>query len=165
MKLTLSILTLALGVTFGAAKAEASVGYCSIQANIQIDSAHILVGGSRGYGKGEILCTELNGFQYNIPVIVRTKSFGIGLGASSTQALLSSAGIGVMESGYDLLGKYAMVKGSAQVINLGADVGVSLTANRNGFSLPLDLKMKAGPGLELAVNIGSMTIEYDREEF
>jgi hypothetical protein len=149
-----------LALAFGGLNQAQAAGYCTLQSQLVIKSAHIILGGSSGYGKGDIICTGIDG-GYTIPVVVRTKSFGVGLGASQAIAQMSSAGAGVFMDGTAMLGDYAMAKGSAQVISLGGEVGVSLTASRRGFSLPLELKMKSGNGLELAVNIGSMSITED----
>lgn len=139
-----------------------SVGHCSIQANLVIQSLHLGIGGSRGIGRGDIICNYVDGSREIIPVVIKTKGAGVGLGLSKTEAFLFSTGIGVASSGYTLLGKYATVKGSAQAVIIGAEVGLSLTAKRGGFSIPLDLKVKGGPGLEVAADLGQMKIELDR---
>jgi hypothetical protein len=167
-----SFFGLALGVLalIAAPKAEATmagapdtVGACTIQADLRIDSLHIVIGGSRGFGYGNIVCNNVNGTQDVIPVIVRTQGYGVGIGGSSVRAAMLSAGIGVVNSGYDLLGRYAMAKGSAHFFAIGADIGLSITADGNGFSIPLNFQVKAGPGLEVSVDLfGSMTVELDR---
>lgn len=141
---------------------DGDVGACAIQANLRIQSLHLVLGGSYGVGRGDIVCSYVDGHREMIPVIVRTSGVGIGAGVSSTEAVLFSAGIGVLRSGHSLLGSYAMAKASAQAVVIGADVGLSFTAKRSGLSIPIDLKLKAGPGLELAADIGKMTIELDR---
>lgn len=138
-----------------------AVGYCSLRADLLIKSGHLVVGKSTGQGFGEIVCNYVGGAEEVIPVIVSTKGYGLGFGRSISNGELVAAGIGVMRDGYDLIGNYATVKGSAQILGLGAEVGVNFRITRNGFSIPVELKVKHGRGLELAADVGEIWIDVD----
>lgn len=139
---------------------NSSVGFCAIAAQLTVQSLHVGIGGSTGEGMGRITCDYKDGREEVIPVHISTFGLGIGAGLSETRAMMIATGIGVNDGPQALLGTYLSSKADVQIFPVGGEIGVAVTANRDGFSLPLTLQGKKGMGLEAAADLlGTIVIE------
>jgi hypothetical protein len=131
------------------------LGWCHITGKLDFHSVGFIIGGTEGKGHGHIKCEYYDGSQENIAVAISTNTVGIMMGEAKGTMSLFASGIGVAARGArTLLGKYGTVKGSVQVIRLGADAGLSITLDRDGFSIPLTLQGRKGMGLEAGLEVG-----------
>jgi hypothetical protein len=153
-----------------AARGDSSVGWCAIQARLTVKSFSLIIDKSRGDGYGRIVCEYADGSEEILPIRVKTKGMGVGVNFpkvyQETTAKMMASGFGVAGGGAQaLIGTYVMGQGGAHIANVGGDLGINMTANRHGFSIPLTLQTANARRNEEAVgfglDVGYMQISID----
>lgn len=130
---------------------------CYLDAQVSGKSFHILVGGMKLQGYGEIICYDNQSDEWVTEKMVQIEGKSVGFGAGISKfkdARLFSGGPGLIEGPATLLGDYIFVKTGVQAGPVGVDGGVSVLfkAQRDkGVAIPFALNLKKGKGLELSL--------------
>jgi hypothetical protein len=142
------------------ADAYDTTGWCHIYGKMHFHTVGLILGGTEGAGRGHIKCEYSDGTEEDVHVSIQTHSVGLVLGEAEGTTNLFASGIGVaLRGARSLLGTYATVKGSAQVIRIGGDAGLSLTLDRQGLSIPLTLQGRKGMGLQAGIEVGDFVFQ------
>lgn len=141
-------------------KAPTTTGVCAIRGELELTSIHVVWGGMGGEGPGAISCDFSDGAHIQKPLFFKVWGVGIGIGATKTVAKLAANRVRI--SGRDaskLLGDYAMARASQEIGHDGHSVILDFTATRNSIAIPFSVKVEEGDGVELAANIGGISLE------
>lgn len=143
------------------ADTDGPVWTCSLSADAEGRSLHVLIGSTRYSGEGSIRCFNLMGGDTGeIPMRISYTVWGLGLGYSEIdQVFLVSAGIKVANPA-EIFGTYGVAHLlGASVIAGGVDVDMVAQLDKNGVGLDLGFRGKSVRGLELtALNFGNVVI-------
>lgn len=139
-------------------------GYCAIQARLTINSGALGIALSQGQGFGRIVCDYRDRTQEIMPILIETSAIGVGVQLPEIMTgQLFAPGFGVTDVGaVGLLGTYGVIRATAGVGYANGEIGLGLTINETGFSIPAILQLDAGfHFLTATLNLGEMTIRFD----
>jgi hypothetical protein len=154
-------LTLAPATAF--AKREGNVDSILFTCNMAFratgKSIYIGLGWSNIKGQGSISCYDLvHGTTQILPIKVRVKGPGAGLGVTGLVLSGAVAGVGVQRGPEDLIGKYVAIRGNAAV-GVGVGGAVGLRISKGGITVPVSVQGQSGLGV--GVDLLSVKIESD----
>ena len=132
---------------------------CNMNFRATGKSIYIGLGWSDIHGKGEISCYDLlHGTTEILPIKVKAKGPGAGLGVTGLVLSGAVAGVGVEKGPDSLLGHYVAVRGNAAV-GVGAGGAVGLRVSKGGVTV--DVSVQAETGLGAGVDLLWLNIEPD----
>lgn len=135
---------------------------CNMNFRAKGKSVYIGLGWSDIHGKGEISCYDLlHGTTEIIPIKVKAKGPGAGLGVTGLVLSGAVAGVGVEKGPEDLLGHYAAVRGNAAV-GVGAGGAVGLRVSKGGVNV--DVSVQGETGLGAGVDLLWLDISPDGDK-
>ncbi len=157
----LTALTLAPATAF--AKKEGRVDSILFTCNMSFratgKSIYVGLGWSNIKGNGTISCYDLvHGTTEILPIKVRVKGPGAGLGVTGLVLSGAVAGVGVERGPQDLIGRYIAVRGNAAV-GVGVGGAVGLRVSKGGITVPVSVQGQSGLGV--GVDLLSIKIESD----
>ena len=164
---TAFITALALGASLAfAPRAEADEGKvtsilytCNLSFHASGKSIYVGVGYTDVNGSGTISCYDLlTGATQRLPVKVKARGPGAGLGVTGLTISGAATCVGVTKGPENLLGRYMMLRGNAAV-GVGAAAGAGLRLS-NG-SVTVDVSLEAHSGLGAGVDLLFIDIEGD----
>ena len=163
MNFALASLLVILGLS-SAAQAEdgkvTSLLYtCNLSFKASGQSIYVGLGYTDVDGSGTISCYDLlTGATQHLPVKVRARGPGVGLGITGLSISGAATGVGISKGPESLLGRYATVRGNAAV-GVGASGGVSLRISKE--SVNVDVSIDAQSGLGAGVDL--LWVDIDRD--
>ncbi|MBK7892949.1 MAG: hypothetical protein IPJ84_19465 [Bdellovibrionales bacterium] len=132
---------------------------CNLSFKATGKSIYVGVGYTDVEGSGTISCYDLlTGATQHLPVKVKARGPGAGLGVTGLVLSGAATGVGVTKGPENLLGRYGMIRGNAAV-GVGAAGGVALRLS-NG-SVTVDVSLEAQSGLGAGVDLLWIDIESD----
>ena len=132
---------------------------CNMDFRATGKSIYIGLGWSNIKGRGTISCYDLlHGTTEILPIKVRVKGPGAGLGVTGLVISGVAAGVGVQRGPEDLIGRYLAVRANAAV-GVGAGAAVGLRVSKGGITV--DLSVQGETGLGVGVDLLSLKIEPD----
>ncbi|MBL7689841.1 MAG: hypothetical protein JNJ49_17530 [Bdellovibrionaceae bacterium] len=132
---------------------------CNLSFKATGKSIYVGVGYTDVEGSGTISCYDLlTGATQHLPVKVKARGPGAGLGVTGLVLSGAATGVGVTKGPENLLGRYGMIRGNAAV-GVGAAGGVALRLS-NG-SVTIDVSLEAQSGLGAGVDLLWIDIESD----
>ena len=132
---------------------------CNMDFRATGKSIYIGLGWTDIHGKGTISCYDLlHGTTEILPIKVKVKGPGAGLGVTGLVLSGVAAGVGVEKGPENLLGRYVAVRGNAAV-GVGAGVAVGLRVSKGGINV--DVSVQAESGLGAGIDLLSLKIEPD----
>lgn len=140
------------------------VGYCAIQARLTISSGALGIAVSSGQGFGRVVCDYRDGTQEIMPILIETSAIGVGVQLPETvSAKLFAPGFGVTDAGaVGLLGTYGVIRATGGVGYANGEIGLGLTVNETGVTIPAILQLDAAfHFLAATLNVGEMTLHFD----
>lgn len=135
---------------------------CNMDFRATGKSVYIGLGWSDIKGKGTISCYDLlHGTTEILPIKVKAKGPGAGLGVTGLVLSGAVAGVGVEKGPEDLIGHYAAVRGNAAV-GVGAGGALGLRVSKGGITV--DVSVQAETGLGAGVDLLWLKIESDGDK-
>ncbi|MDX9732303.1 MAG: hypothetical protein RBT63_11065, partial [Bdellovibrionales bacterium] len=132
---------------------------CNLSFRATGRSIYIGIGYTDIGGSGTISCYDLlTGATQHMPVKVKARGPGAGLGVTGLVLSGAATGVGVTRGPEALLGRYGMIRGNAAV-GIGAAGGVALQLS-NG-AVTVDVSLQAQTGLGAGVDLLWIDIESD----
>ncbi len=132
---------------------------CNLSFKATGKSIYVGVGYTDVEGSGTISCYDLlTGATQHLPVKVKARGPGAGLGVTGLVLSGAATGVGVTKGPENLLGRYGMIRGNAAV-GVGAAGGIALRLS-NG-SVTIDVSLEAQSGLGAGVDLLWIDIESD----
>lgn len=134
---------------------------CNLSFRATGRSVYVGIGYTDVSGSGTISCYDLlTGATEHVPVKVKARGPGAGLGVTGLVLSGAAAGVGVTKGPEDLLGRYGMVRGNAAV-GVGGAAGVGLRLSKGSVSV--DLSLEGQSGLGAGVDLLWVDLERDGE--
>lgn len=133
---------------------------CNVSFHASGKSAYLGIGYTYIKGSGMMSCYDyVENVVEEIPLKVKIKGPGAGLGVTGLNISGGQTGIGLNESPDALLGKYVMVRGNG-AIGVGGALSTGLRISKGSFQLALQIESTSG----LGVGLDLLTVELDRDE-
>lgn len=124
---------------------------CNLSFKATGSSIYLGIGYTDIGGSGEISCYDLlTGATQHLPVKVRARGPGVGLGVTGLALSGAATGVGVSKGPESLLGRYVMARGNAAV-GIGAAAGAGLRISKG--SVTVDVSVQAQSGLGAGVDL------------
>lgn len=166
-KMTATTLLVALSSAFSTAHAAEEVTSrflfnCNMSFKIEGTSAYLGVGGTSAEGKGHLSCYDyVTGAVQDIPLNVKVKGLGLGLGVTGFNITGGKAGFGLNAQPESLLGSYARVSANG-AIGVGGEVGGGLRMSfSKGGSFEVSAILAGRSGLGVGVEVSELFISRD----
>lgn len=119
---------------------------CNVSFHASGKSIYLGVGYTELNGHGTLACFDLlTGAQQDIPLKVKVRGPGAGLGVTGFNVSGGAIGLGLKKEPESLLGKYLSVRGNAAV-GVGAGVGTGIRVAKDAFVLSLSVDGQSGLG-------------------
>jgi hypothetical protein len=119
---------------------------CNVSFHASGKSVYLGVGYTELNGHGTLACFDLlTGAQQDIPLKVKVRGPGAGLGFTGYNVSGGAIGIGLKKEPESLLGKYLSVRGNAAV-GVGVGVGTGIRVAKDAFVLTLSVEGQSGLG-------------------
>jgi hypothetical protein len=132
---------------------------CNLSFRATGRSIYLGVGYTDIHGKGTISCYDLlTGATQHLPIKVKARGPGAGLGITGLVLSGSAIGVGVSTGPEELIGHYVTVRGNAAV-GVGAAGGVSLRLSKGNVSV--DVSVEGQTGLGAGVDLLWVDLEAD----
>ena len=132
---------------------------CNLSFRATGRSIYLGVGYTDIKGKGTISCYDLlTGATQHLPIKVKARGPGAGLGVTGLVLSGSAIGVGVSTGPEELIGRYVTVRGNAAV-GVGAGAGVSLRLSKGNVSV--DVSVDGQTGLGAGVDLLFLDLESD----
>lgn len=148
--------------TFATTKGEVSTSIlfnCSVSFYATGKSAYLGIGFTDVNGTGMMTCLDyVKNVVEEIPLKVKIRGPGAGLGITGLSISGGQVGIGLNESPDALLGKYVLARGNAAV-GVGASLGTGLRVSKGAFDLIVNIQATNG----LGAGIDLLTVELERD--
>lgn len=143
-----TVLTLAPATAFAKedGKVSSILFTCNMDFRATGKSVYVGLGWSDIKGKGTISCYDLiHGTTELLPIRVKAKGPGAGLGVTGLILSGAVAGVGVERGPQDLIGRYVAIRGNAAV-GVGAGGAVGLRVSKGGITVPVSVQAQSGLG-------------------
>lgn len=135
---------------------------CNMNFRAKGKSVYIGLGWTDVKGGGEISCYDLlHGTTEIIPIRVKAKGPGAGIGVTGLVLSGAVAGVGIEKSPESLLGHYIAIRGNAAV-GVGAGGSVGLRVSKGGVTIPVSVQGQTGLGA--GVDLLWLDIEADGDK-
>lgn len=132
---------------------------CNLSFRATGRSIYLGVGYTDIRGKGTISCYDLlTGATQHLPIKVKARGPGAGLGITGLVISGSAIGVGVSKGPEELIGRYVTVRGNAAV-GVGAAGAVSLRLSKGNVSV--DVSVEGQTGLGAGVDLLFLELESD----
>lgn len=132
---------------------------CNISFHASGKSAYLGVGYTKINGLGQMSCYDfVQNVVEEIPIKVKIRGPGVGLGVTGFNISGGQTGIGLNERPEALLGSYALVRGNAAV-GAGGSAAAGLRVAKGSFQLALQLDSNSG----LGAGVDFLSLELERD--
>lgn len=119
---------------------------CNLSFRASGKSIYVGVGYTDVDGTGTISCYDLlTGATQHVPVKVKARGPGAGLGVTGLALSGAATGVGVSKGPEELTGRYYMVRGNAAV-GVGAAAGAGLRLSKGSVSVDVSIEGQSGLG-------------------
>lgn len=119
---------------------------CNVSFNASGRSVYLGIGYSEINGKGAISCYDfLTGATQHIPIRVKARGPGAGLGITGLNLSGGATGIGLTSGPEALLGRYGVVRGNA-AIGIGAAASTGIRLSKGAITLSVNIEAQSGLG-------------------
>jgi hypothetical protein len=133
---------------------------CNVSFHASGKSIYLGVGYTELNGHGTLACYDLlTGAQQDIPLKVKVRGPGAGLGFTGYNVSGGALGIGIKKEPESLLGKYLSVRGNAAV-GVGVGVGTGIRVAKDAFVLSLSVDGQSG----LGAGIDLLSVELSEDK-
>lgn len=136
---------------------------CDLEAELSGHEAGVVFSVKTLSGPGVMNCTTLDGSQQMmIPVNVRIKGYGAGLGFSKTDKIkMFGLGLGAVSNPVTFANNYKMgVSAGASLIRAGVGFDAAFTAGYKGGGFEVGLSGKDVRGLFVGLHLQKMTVSF-----
>jgi len=135
---------------------------CNVSFSASGRSIYIGIGYSEIDGKGTISCYDLlTGATQHIPIKVKARGPGAGLGITGLNLSGGATGIGLTSGPEELLGRYGVVRGNVAV-GVGAAAGVGLRLSKGAVTLNVNIDAQSGLGAGVDLMFVELSLDGEK---